>query len=51
MWEYKKYLEYPVNITKPDLKYRKLLINAIGGYAGELAAAGFSTVVYTNNEP
>ena len=39
MWEYKKYLEYPVNITKPDLKYRKLLINAIGGYAGELAAA------------
>ncbi len=39
MWEYKKCLEYPVNITKPDVKFSELLINAIGGYAGELAAA------------
>ena len=38
MWKYEKYLEFPVNITKPDLKFAKILITQIGGYAGELGA-------------
>lgn len=38
MWEYKKYLEFPVHITKPDLKFAKVLITQIGGYGGELGA-------------
>ena len=38
MWEYKKYLEFPVKISKPDLRFAKILITQIGGYAGELGA-------------
>ena len=38
MWEYKKLLEYPVKITKPDLKFASILISAVGGYPGELNA-------------
>ena len=38
MWEYKKYLEYPVSISKKNLEFAKNLITAIGGPAGELAA-------------
>ena len=38
MWEYKKYLEFPVRISKPDLKFASILITQIGGYAGELGA-------------
>ena len=38
MWEYKKMLEFPVSISKPDLKFAKVLITQIGGYAGELGA-------------
>lgn len=38
MWEYKKYLEFPVKITKPDLKFAKILMAQIGGYAGEMGA-------------
>lgn len=38
MWEYKKHLEFPVNITNKDLRFAKILITQIGGYAGELGA-------------
>ncbi|MBQ9124493.1 MAG: manganese catalase family protein [Acholeplasmatales bacterium] len=38
MWEYKKQLEFPVHISKPNLRYAKILITQIGGYAGELGA-------------
>lgn len=38
MWEYKKYLEFPVHISKPDLGFAKILMTQIGGYAGELGA-------------
>lgn len=39
MWEYKKHLEFPVSISKRDLSFAKEVITAIGGPAGELAAA------------
>lgn len=38
MWCYTKNLEFPVNITKRDLRFAKILITQIGGYAGELGA-------------
>ncbi len=38
MWEYKKHLEFPVHIRKPDLRFAKILITQVGGYAGELNA-------------
>ena len=39
MWKYKKVLEYPVNITKPNPRFASQMITAIGGPGGELAAA------------
>lgn len=39
MWKYENFLEFPVNITKPDLNFAKILITQIGGYAGEVGAA------------
>ena len=39
MWDYNKFILYPVNITKPNLDFAKILVTAIGGYSGELAAA------------
>ena len=39
MWTYEKKLEFPVCITKKNLWFAKELITAIGGPAGELAAA------------
>ena len=39
MWSYEKRLEFPVNISKRDLNFAKEMINAVGGPAGELAAA------------
>ena len=39
MWIYEKRLEYPVNITKPDLKMAKLLMAQYGGPDSELGAA------------
>lgn len=39
MWTYEKRLEFPVNITKRNLKFAKGMISAIGGPGGELAAA------------
>ena len=39
MWIYEKRLEYPVNITKPDVRMAKLLMAQYGGPDSELAAA------------
>lgn len=39
MWRYQKKLQYPINITKKDLKMAKLLVTQYGGSNGELAAA------------
>ena len=39
MWEYKKVLEYPVNISKPNVLFVKQMITGIGGPGGELSAA------------
>ena len=39
MFKYSKKLEYPINITKKDLAMAKYIITALGGAAGELAAA------------
>lgn len=39
MWRYQKKLQYPINITKKDLKMAKLLITQYGGSNGELGAA------------
>lgn len=38
MFKYVKHLEYPVNVTKKDLKMAKLIITQFGGSAGELGA-------------
>lgn len=39
MWKYEKKLQYPVNITKKDLKLAQYILTQYGGPAGELAAA------------
>ena len=39
MFLYDKILEYPVNITKKDLKMAKIIASQYGGPQGELAAA------------
>ncbi len=39
MFKYEKKLEYPINITKKDLNIAKYLLTALGGSAGEMAAA------------
>ena len=39
MWRYQKKLQYPINITKKDLKMAKLLTTQYGGSNGELGAA------------
>ena len=39
MWNYQKKLEYPINITKKDLKMAKYLSDQYGGPYGELNAA------------
>ena len=39
MFKYFKKLEYPINISKKDLKMAKNMLTALGGSAGELAAA------------
>ena len=31
MWQYQKFLEYPVNIKNPDPKMAKLIISQYGG--------------------
>ena len=39
MWSYQKRLQYPVNITKKDLRMAKFLVTQYGGSNGELGAA------------
>ena len=39
MWTYEKKLQYPVNITSPDLKMAKNILTQFGGPNGELGAA------------
>lgn len=39
MWVYEKLLEFPVNITKRDLKAAKIILTQYGGDDGELRAA------------
>ena len=39
MWEYKKMLQYPINIKSKDVKFVKALITQYGGPYGELGAA------------
>ena len=38
MWKYEKKLEYPVNITRRDLKIAKALMSQYGGPDSELSA-------------
>ena len=39
MWKYEKKLEYPVNITKKDLKMAKAMFSQYGGPDSELSAS------------
>lgn len=39
MWKYEKMLQYPVNISKKDIKFAKYLVTQYGGSNGELGAA------------
>lgn len=39
MFKYVKHTNYPVNISKKDLRMAKLLLTQLGGANGELAAA------------
>ena len=39
MWQYTKMMEYPLNITKKDLKMAKNILSQYGGPQGELGAA------------
>ena len=39
MWIYKKKLEYPVRVSKPDVRMAKMLLAQYGGPDGELSAA------------
>ena len=39
MWQYNKLMQYPLNITKKDLKMAKNLLSQYGGPQGELGAA------------
>ncbi|MDH7577290.1 MAG: manganese catalase family protein [Bacillota bacterium] len=39
MWLYEKKLQYPVRVSKPDLKMAKYLFTQYGGPNGELSAA------------
>ena len=39
MFKYEKFLEYPVNIKKKDLRMAKLLHEQLGGANGEISAA------------
>ena len=39
MWDYKKILQYPINIKNPDPRLAKIIISQYGGPDGELAAS------------
>ena len=48
MWIYQKKLEFPVNITNPDLRMAKALMAQYGGPYSELAA-GRPVIVHLKN--
>ncbi|HHX51142.1 MAG TPA: manganese catalase family protein, partial [Clostridia bacterium] len=37
MWIYEKKLEYPVRVSKPDVRMAKMLLAQYGGPDGELS--------------
>lgn len=39
MWIYEKKLEHPVRVTRPDVKFAKMVITQYGGPDGELSAS------------
>ena len=39
MWQYKKKLQYPVNIKNPNPRYAQIIISQYGGPDGELGAS------------
>ena len=39
MWIYEKKLEHPVRVTRPNLKYAKMIVAQYGGPDGELSAS------------
>ena len=39
MWDYKKILQYPINIKNPDPRLAKIIISQYGGPDGELSAS------------
>ena len=39
MWIYEKMLEHPARVTRPDVKFAKLVITQYGGPDGELSAS------------
>lgn len=39
MWEYKKFLEYPANVKRPDPNFAALVVTQYGGPDGELSAS------------
>ena len=39
MWQYQKFLEFPVNIKTPNPKLANFIISQYGGPNGELGAA------------
>ena len=39
MWDYKKILQYPINIKNPDPRLAKIIISQYGGPDGELGAS------------
>ena len=46
MWIYQKKLEFPVNITTPDLRVARALMAQYGGPDSELAAGQFHALKY-----
>lgn len=39
MWVYEKALQHPVKVSRPDLRFAKLVVTQYGGPDGELGAA------------
>ena len=52
MWTYEKKLQFPVNIKKADPELAKLIVTALGGADGEMAAANrYLHQRYAQNHP
>jgi spore coat protein JC len=39
MWLYEKKLQHPVKVSRPDVKFAKMVITQYGGPDGELSAS------------